>query len=249
MGEMLVTKKFCKLEYAFDPAGITFESSEWAPFCRDVNALCAKLWNESTLNIWFQLAVTAIVLPLWFIKKDDIYPEETEEEDQGTQRVYPLIAVIFGMILLLGAFNVLVVRKNDTVDVQLQAAAERLNATTAARNLTVQYCVTKLELWKLVLLRSVPRRLFVVADGQGVSAAVLGATQVVGVPMQAPPQAPATMQVTVPDDAAEGTVLTVQAPDGRQMQVTVPPNYPPGSVMTVAAPPPIVVVAARVVSD
>jgi hypothetical protein len=62
-----------------------------------------------------------------------------------------------------------------------------------------------------------------------------------------PPSAPASMaptpmtmgapttqlQVQVPPGAVEGTLLQVQAPDGRTVQVTVPAGVAPGSVMTV----------------
>ena len=50
--------------------------------------------------------------------------------------------------------------------------------------------------------------------------------------------APAALQiqVTVPANAAPGTMFMAQAPDGRQVQVVVPAGVAPGAVLTVAVP-------------
>eukprot|EP00403_Amphidinium_massartii_P020267 CAMPEP_0178396416 /NCGR_PEP_ID=MMETSP0689_2-20121128/13717_1 /TAXON_ID=160604 /ORGANISM="Amphidinium massartii, Strain CS-259" /LENGTH=552 /DNA_ID=CAMNT_0020017089 /DNA_START=86 /DNA_END=1740 /DNA_ORIENTATION=+ len=47
------------------------------------------------------------------------------------------------------------------------------------------------------------------------------------------PSAPFTLQITVPDDAAPGAVLTVLAPSGQLVQATVPPECGPGDPLLI----------------
>ena len=56
--------------------------------------------------------------------------------------------------------------------------------------------------------------------------------------------APSSMTITVPEGAAAGQTLTVQAPTGQTLSVQVPPGAAPGSQFVVSMPAPAPVVQA-----
>lgn len=55
---------------------------------------------------------------------------------------------------------------------------------------------------------------------------------VMAVPIPQPPS-PQILQVTIPEGAMPGSVLTVTGPNGQQISATVPPNSRPGDILNV----------------